>query len=534
MNGMEAAMTLVRLRYCLAAAVFLSTLLVGGHAAMAADDDGQWTMPGKDYAATRYSGLTEINAQNAKGLHPVWTFSTGVLGGHQGQPLVVNNTMYVVTPYPNVLYAFDLTKEGYPLRWKYRPAVSPNAVGVACCDAINRGASYADGKIFYNLLDGHTVAVDAKTGRELWVTQIADMSEGETTPMAPLVTKDRVIVGASGGEFGIYGWLKGLDLKTGKIVWTGRNIGPDAGMLIKPGVFKSFYDKDLSETGLNSWPKDAWKTGGAPVWGWVTYDPELDLLYYGSGNPSPYNTEQRAGDNKWSASVLARRPSDGSLVWAYQFTPHDNWDYDATSTMVLVDLTIGGKAQKDPGRVQQERLPVHPRPDYRGGTGGHPLRGRQLGEERGSEDRPPGARSHQADRRLQRTGHGRLPESRRWSESSFATCLLAADGLLLHIHQQPLHGLQRHPGEAHGRHAVPQRQHPVPRRPGGQGPGGIHRVGPCERERGCGRRTSRSLPGAVPWSRLATWRSTAPWTDGSSRSTRRRARFFRSSRWGPE
>ena len=129
MNGMEAAMTLVRLRYCLAAAVFLSTLLVGGHAAMAADDDGQWTMPGKDYAATRYSGLTEINAQNAKGLHPVWTFSTGVLGGHQGQPLVVNNTMYVVTPYPNVLYAFDLTKEGYPLRWKYRPAVSPNAIG---------------------------------------------------------------------------------------------------------------------------------------------------------------------------------------------------------------------------------------------------------------------------------------------------------------------------------------------------------------------------------------------------------------------
>jgi PQQ-dependent dehydrogenase (methanol/ethanol family) len=326
-----------------ALAVFLAAPL--GVCAQASED-GQWTMPGKDYASTRYSGLDEITAENARGLHPVWTFSTGVLGGHQGQPLVVKNTMYVVTPYPNVLYAFDLTKEGYPLRWKYRPAVSPNAVGISCCDLINRGATYADGKIIYNLLDGHTVAVDAETGKELWVTKIADMSEGESTPMAPLATKDRVMVGASGGEFGIYGWLKGLDLKTGKIVWTGRNIGPDKGMLIKKGVFHSFYDKNDVETGLTTWPKDAWKIGGAPVWGWVTYDPDLDLLYYGSGNPSPYNTEQRVGDNKWTTSVLARRPSDGALVWAYQFTPHDGWDYDATSTMMVVDLEIGGQLRK--------------------------------------------------------------------------------------------------------------------------------------------------------------------------------------------
>jgi PQQ-dependent dehydrogenase (methanol/ethanol family) len=308
-------------------------------------DDGQWTMPGKDYAATRYSGLNEITARNAKGLHPVWTFSTGVLAGHQGQPLVVKNTMYVVTPYPNVLYAFDLTKEGYPLRWKYRPAISPNAIGIACCDSINRGAFYADGKIIYNLLDGHTVAVDAETGREVWVTKIADMTEGETTPMAPFVAKDRVMVGPSGGEFGIHGWMKGLDLKTGKVVWTGHNIGPDADMLIKPGVFKSRYDKG-TDLGAKSWPKDAWKIGGAPVWAWITYDPDLNLLYYGSGNPGPYNAEQRPGDNKWSNSVLARRPSDGALVWAYQFTPHDNWDYDAVATMMPVNLTIAGKVRK--------------------------------------------------------------------------------------------------------------------------------------------------------------------------------------------
>jgi PQQ-dependent dehydrogenase (methanol/ethanol family) len=313
--------------------------------AAVASDDGQWQMPAKDYASTRYSGLAAINAGNAGGLHPVWTFSTGVLGGHEGQPLVVGQTMYVVTPWPNVLYAFDLSKEGYPLRWKYRPDVSPNAIGVSCCDTVNRGAFYADGKVFYNLLDGHTVAVDAKTGRELWKVQTADVTNGETVTMAPLVVKDRVIVGASGGEFGIYGWLKGLDLATGRIVWTGRNIGPDAGMLATAGQFKPPYGGG-PDVGASSWADETWKTGGAPVWGWTSYDPELDLIYYGSGNASPYNAEQRVGDNKWTNSVLARRPSDGALVWAYQFTPHDNWDYDATGAMVLVDLTIGGKPIK--------------------------------------------------------------------------------------------------------------------------------------------------------------------------------------------
>jgi len=310
-----------------------------------AGSDGEWTMPGKDLSSTRYSTLNQISAANATRLRPVWTFSTGVLAGHQGQPLVVKNTMYVVTPWPNVLYAFDLTQEGYPLKWKYRPDVSPNAIGESCCDVINRGAFYADGKIIYNLLDGHTVAVDAETGQELWKTQIADLGEGETTPMAPFVVKDRVIVGASGGEFGIYGFVKGLDLKSGKVVWTGRNIGPDAEMLIKPESFKPFYDKG-ADLGKTTWPDTTYKIGGAPVWGWMSYDPELDLVYYGAGNPSPYNAEQRAGDNKWTASVLARHPGDGSLAWAYQFTPHDNWDYDAVSSMVLVDLKIGGKTRK--------------------------------------------------------------------------------------------------------------------------------------------------------------------------------------------
>jgi PQQ-dependent dehydrogenase (methanol/ethanol family) len=308
-------------------------------------DDGQWTMPSKDYAATRYSALATITTGNASSLHPVWTFSTGVLGGHEGQPLVVGDTMYVVTPWPNVLYAFDLTREGYPLKWKYRPEVSANAVGVACCDSVNRGAFYADGKIIYNLLDGHTVAVDARSGHELWKVQIADVGNGETTTMAPLVVKDRVIVGAAGGEFGIYGWIKGLELGSGQTAWTARNIGPDEDMRARAGTFKPPYEQG-TDLGASSWGNESWRTGGAPVWGWMSYDPQLDLIYYGSGNAAPYNAEQRPGDNKWSASVLARRPGDGTLVWAYQFTPHDNWDYDATGAMVLADLTVDGHPVK--------------------------------------------------------------------------------------------------------------------------------------------------------------------------------------------
>ena len=298
-------------------------------------------MPGKDYSATRYSGLSQITPANAARLRPIWSFSTGVLGGHEGQPLVVGNTMYVVTPYPDVLYAFDLTREGYPLKWKYRPDVNPASVGIACCDAINRGAVYADGKIIYNLLDGHTVAVDAKSGQELWKTQIADINQGETTPMAPFVAGNRVIVGPSGGEFGIYGWVKGLDLASGKIVWTAHNMGPDSLMLAHAETFNGGEN-----VGTSTWTGDSWKRGGGPVWGWITYDPQLDLIYFGTGNPGPYNPEQRAGENKWTNSVLARRPKDGSLVWAYQFTPHDNWDFDSNAEMILADFVVGGRLRK--------------------------------------------------------------------------------------------------------------------------------------------------------------------------------------------
>jgi lanthanide-dependent methanol dehydrogenase len=329
----------------LAGALLLLLVPAGSPAQSTAARPGDWPMPGKDHAATRYSELAQITPANAARIRPTWTFSTGVLGGHEGQPLVVGGTMYVVTPYPNVLYAFDLTKEGYPLRWKYRPNVDAAAIGMACCDVVNRGAFYADGKLVYNLLDGHTVAVDAATGREVWKTRVADVRVGETMPMAPLVVRDRVIVGAAGGEYGIRGWVKGLDLATGAVVWTGYNLGPDADVLVRPGTFTPFYQQG-TELALESWPTDGWKNGGAPVWGWLSYDPELDLVYYGTGNPAPYNSEQRPGDNRWATSVLARDPDDGALRWAYQFTPADNWDYDSTQEMILTELTVRGARRK--------------------------------------------------------------------------------------------------------------------------------------------------------------------------------------------
>jgi PQQ-dependent dehydrogenase (methanol/ethanol family) len=312
-----------------------------------AQEDGQWTRPGKDLGATRFSGLAQLTPQNVGSLRPVWNFSTGVLGGHEGQPLVVDRTLFVLTPYPNVLYAFDLTKEDYPLRWKYRPDVDPKSIGVACCDAVNRGAVYAGGRIVYNLLDGRTVAVDATTGKEIWKTKVADLARGETITMAPLVVGNRVIVGPSGGEFGVHGRVDALDLATGKIVWTGRNTGPDSMTLVRGATFKPFYDAGAGPNQAEkSWPKDAWKRGGAPVWGWLSYDAALDLVYYGTGNPGPYNADQRRGDNKWTSSVLARRPGDGTLVWAYQFTPNDNWDYDANAENILVEMAVRGQRRR--------------------------------------------------------------------------------------------------------------------------------------------------------------------------------------------
>jgi PQQ-dependent dehydrogenase (methanol/ethanol family) len=309
-------------------------------------DDGQWTMAARDYASTRYSGLGQITAGNVHGLRVAWTFSTGVLRGHEAAPLVVGSTMYLVTPYPNHLYAIDLAAPGGRQKWRYDPEPSRAAQGVACCDVVNRGAAYADGKVFFNTLDVHTVAVDAETGRELWKTKLGDINTGESITMAPLVVKGKVLVGNSGGEFGVRGWLTALDANTGEIAWRAYSTGPDADVRIGPG-FKPFYPQDRPPNlGMTTWNGEQWKLGGGTVWGWISYDPELDLIFHGTGNPGVWNPAQRPGDNKWSSSVIARDPDDGMARWAYQTTPHDEHDFDVVNESVLLDLPVGGRTRK--------------------------------------------------------------------------------------------------------------------------------------------------------------------------------------------
>jgi PQQ-dependent dehydrogenase (methanol/ethanol family) len=312
---------------------------------MAAADDGQWRMPARNYASTRYSGLDQITTQNVKQLTLAWSFSTGVTRGHEAAPLVVDSTMYVVTPFPNILYALDLTHSG-TLKWTYKPSPMLAAQGVACCDLVNRGAAYFDGKIYYNTLDAHTVAVDAKTGKEVWKTRVGDINKGESTTMAPLVVKGKVLVGNSGGEFGVRGWLTALDAKTGKLAWRAYHTGPDKDVLIG-NRFKPFYPQDRGkDLGVTSWPGDAWKIGGGGVWGWISYDPDLNLIYYGTANPGPWNPEVRPGDNKWTAGMFARDPDNGEAVWAYQWSPHDLFDYDGINELILLNLPINGKNRR--------------------------------------------------------------------------------------------------------------------------------------------------------------------------------------------
>ncbi|HEX5110531.1 MAG TPA: methanol/ethanol family PQQ-dependent dehydrogenase [Vicinamibacterales bacterium] len=303
-----------------------------GRSAGAPAEDKQWTMASKNPSLTRYSNLTEINTDNVKDLKVAWTFSTGVLRGHEGEPLVIGNVMYVHTPFPNIVYALDLSKEGAPIIWKYVPKQDPKVIPVACCDTVNRGLAYSNGKIFLNQLDANTVALDATTGKELWKVKQGDYTNGQTITSAPVVIKDKVLSGISGGEFGVRGFVTANDVNTGKQVWRMYSTGPE---------------EEVGYGGsVESWKGDEWKRGGGTTWGWYSYDPELNLFYYGTGNPGSWNPDQRPGDNKYSMTIFARNPDTGKAAWVYQKTPHDAWDYDGINENVLVDLEISGQMRK--------------------------------------------------------------------------------------------------------------------------------------------------------------------------------------------
>src|SRR6202158_2183679 len=304
-----------------------------------------WVMPTGDYANTRYSKLNQITAANVGKLQVAWTFSTGVLRGHEGGPLILGNMMYVHTPFPNKVYALDLSNEG-KIVWLYEPKQDPNVIPVMCCDAVNRGVSYADGKIFLHQADTTLVALDAKTGKVIWSVKNGDPKKGESGTSSPMIFKDKVIVGISGGEYGVRGSVTAYNMKDGKLVWRGYSMGPDSDTLIDP-VKTTHLGKPVGEdSGTDTGQGEQWKIGGGPTWGWYSYDPELNLMYYGSGNPSTWNPKQRPGDNRWSMTIFARDVDTGMARWVYQMTPHDEWDYDGVNEMILSDQQFGGQARK--------------------------------------------------------------------------------------------------------------------------------------------------------------------------------------------
>ncbi len=308
-------------------------------------DANQWVMPTGNYANQRYSTLDQINATNASKLHPVWSFSTGVLRGHEGGPLVIGNTMYVHTPFPNNVFALDLNDNG-KIIWKYEPRQDPSVIAVMCCDTVNRGVAYGEGKIILNQADATTVALDAKSGKELWHVKNGDPAKGETMTMAPLIVKDKVYVGISGGEFGTQGRFTAYNLKDGSLAWNAYSVGPDEGMLVDP-VKTTVMGKPIGkDSSVSTWQGDQWKTGGGSTWGWYSYDPATNLIYYGTGNPSTWNPTQRPGDNKWSMTIFARDADTGMAKWVYQMTPHDEWDYDGINEMILADIPVKGKMTK--------------------------------------------------------------------------------------------------------------------------------------------------------------------------------------------
>jgi PQQ-dependent dehydrogenase (methanol/ethanol family) len=333
-------------------------------------DDNQWAHPRKDYANTGYSKLAQINKGNVKNLKSSWTFSTGVNRGHEGAPLVINDIMYIHTAFPNNIYALDLNND-QKILWSYFPKQDPSTQALLCCDNVNRGLGYGEGKIFLQQNDGMLVALDAKTGMKIWDAKVTDPLAGASNTNAPHVIKDKVITGCSGGEFGVRCHISAYMVKDGALAWRAYSTGSDKDVLIgkdfntdnphysalsvyadvnggnKQGGSYQIVSKDQlkypeKDLGIRTWLKPqarlaGWQTGGGATWGWYSFDPKLNLMYYGTGNPGVWNPDVRPGDNKWSLTIFARDVDSGMAKWGYQMTPHDEWDYDGVNENILWD-----------------------------------------------------------------------------------------------------------------------------------------------------------------------------------------------------
>ena len=314
-------------------------------------DPNNWAQQSGNYNGHRYSKLDQITRDNVGSLKVAWTFSTGVLRGHEGSPLVIGDVMYLHTPFPNIVYALNLNDD-QKIIWKYTPKQNPSVIPVMCCDTVNRGLQYAEGKVFLYQADTTLVALDAKTGKELWKAVNGDPKKAETGTQAPLIAKKTIIVGISGAEYGVRGSITGYDINSGKRKWRAYSTGPDDEMLVDPEKTMSLGKPIGKNSSLNTWNGDQWKIGGGSVWGYMAYDPDLNLFYYGTANPSTWNPVQRAGkdgnpiDQKWTITHFARDPDTGVAAWAYQMTPFDEWDYDGVNEPILADIKIKGEKRK--------------------------------------------------------------------------------------------------------------------------------------------------------------------------------------------
>jgi len=298
----------------------------------------QWLTHGRTYSEQRFSPLSGINADNVQDLGLVWSFDTEMRRGHEATPIMVNGTLYTTTSW-SVVYAVD-ARTG-ELKWQWDPEVDPARGRLACCDVVNRGVAVYEGKVFVGILDGRLAALDAETGEVVWETVTVDQSDEYTITGAPRVVDGKVIIGNGGAEYGVRGYVSAYDPDTGEMVWRTYTV---------PGNPADGFESEAMEAAAETWSGQWWEYGGGgTAWDGMAYDPELDLLYVGTGNGSPWNRQIRSpdgGDNLYVSSILALRPSTGELVWHYQTTPGETWDFTATQPLMLADLEIDGEMRQ--------------------------------------------------------------------------------------------------------------------------------------------------------------------------------------------
>ena len=299
---------------------------------------GEWITHGRTYAETRFSPLRQIDSTNVKNLGLAWSFDTDTTRGLEATPIIVDGVMYTTGSW-SVVFALD-ARTGRQL-WKWDPQVPRTFGQRACCDVVNRGVAVYKGKVYVGTLDGRLAALDADTGKLSWQVVTVDQSRPYTITAAPRIVKGKVLIGNGGAEMGVRGYLSAYDAASGKLAWRFYTV---------PGDPSKPFESPAMERAAKTWKGEWWKIGGGgTVWDSLAYDPELDLLYVGTGNGSPWNREIRSpggGDNLYLSSILALRPDTGELLWHYQTTPGDCWDYTATQHIILADLDIGGRTRK--------------------------------------------------------------------------------------------------------------------------------------------------------------------------------------------